>query len=79
MSGNGMASAFVGMSVSDAEESIGWIEDLYDKAVADLEGQGTTFADPRTTEEETSIKTTMLLLVPQRMSTVYNDFSCLRP
>jgi hypothetical protein len=79
MSGNGISTAFAGMTAADAEEAIGWIEDLFDKAVADLEGQGTTFSDPKTADEQTVIKNTMLLLTPQKVRTVYNDFSGMRP
>lgn len=75
MSGNGISSAFVGMTVADAEDAIGWIEDLYSKAVDDLAGQTPAVSDPT----DTQIRDTMLALVPQRMATVRNDFSGLRP
>lgn len=68
------------MTGAEAEEAIGWIEDLYSKAIADLEGQGVEFAEETTLAEMTQIRDTMLLLTPTgKVRTVYNDYSCMRP
>lgn len=74
-SGNGISVSFVGMSQADAEDAIGEIEDLYDRAVDDLAGQTTPITEP--TDEQ--IRDTMLALTQRRVRNVYNDFSYLRP
>lgn len=74
-SGNGISTVFVGMSVADAEEAIGSVEDLYDTAVDDLAGRTPAIDSP--TDEQ--IRDTMLALVPKgRLHTVYPDYSCLQ-
>lgn len=77
VSGNGVSSTFAasGMSPGDAEELIGWIEDLYDRAVDDLAGQTPAVSEPT----DAQILATMLELTPRRISTIYNDFSGMRP
>ena len=74
-SGNGLSVSFVGMSQAGAEDAIGEIEDLYDRAVSDLENQSIPITSP--TDEQ--IRDTMLALTPRRVRGVYNDYSCLRP
>lgn len=77
VSGNGVSSTFAqaGMSPGDAEELIGSIEDLYTKAVTDLANQSTPVESPT----DTQIRDTMLLLIGRKVTTLYNDFSGMRP
>jgi hypothetical protein len=78
ISGNGVSSTFAqaGMSPGDAETLIGEIEDLYTKAVTDLANQSTPVEEP----SDTQIRDTMLLIIGSgRITTVYNNFSGMRP
>lgn len=75
-SGNGLTVSFSGLTPAEAEDALGSIEDLYDTAVDDLANQSTPVASP----DDETIRDTMLLLVPKgRVTTVYNDFSAMRP
>ena len=68
-SGNGVSTSFAGMSAADAENLIGQIEDLHDKAVDDLESQSISSPD------DEQIRDAMLALTPQKVRVVYNDYS----
>lgn len=76
-SGNGVSTTFAqsGMSPGEAEELVGSIEDLYAAAVSDLANQST----PITSPTDTQIRDVMLLLIGRKVTTLYNDYSGLRP